>query len=369
MTTLRGGFATSAGVRSAPFAIARAFIRLIAGSILIAGSVLSAGSASAQTDSAAARALFGEGRDLMEAERFEEACPKFEESLRLDHGMGTQFNLAHCWEKLGRSASAWALFLDVAAAARAGNQPQREAAARERAKAIEPKLTRLRIAVPEPAADMKISRDGQDVGRAAWGTAMPVDPGDHVIRVTAPGKEPWSQDIKIPATSRTFSVTVPALADAAPVKEAGANTETEPANDVVRTDTRPPADNSNSNGQKLAALVVGGVGVAALATGTVFAIQSRNSNKEALGLCLIPSEDGDTCPTVPEQTRHDQLVEDAKDERLIGFIGFGVGGAALITAVILYVTASPDAGSAQAALSVTPILDQGRWGAALGGRF
>src|SRR5687768_2018720 len=78
--------------------------------------------ARAQSDSAAARALFAEGRSLMEGERFAEACPKFEESLRLDDGMGTQFNLAHCWDKLGRTASAWALFLDVAAAARAGNQ-------------------------------------------------------------------------------------------------------------------------------------------------------------------------------------------------------------------------------------------------------
>src|SRR5262245_32588034 len=72
----------------------------------------------AQSDSAGARALFAEGRALMDKDRYEEACPKFEESLRLDPGMGTQFNLAHCWEKLGRTASAWALFLDVAAAAR-----------------------------------------------------------------------------------------------------------------------------------------------------------------------------------------------------------------------------------------------------------
>jgi hypothetical protein len=218
---------------------------------------------------------------------------------------------------------------------------------------------------------MKISRDDQDVGRAAWGTAMPVDPGDHVIRVTAPGKEPWSQDIKIPPTSRTFSVTVPALADAAEVEEATANpaTETGQATGVVRTDTRPPPDSSSSNGQKVAALVVGGVGIAAMATGTVFAIQSRNSNKEALKLCLIPSADGDTCPTVPEQTRHDQLVQDAKDERLMGFIGFGVGGAALITAVILYVTANPEAASSERAFTVTPLSGQGGWGAAFSGRF
>src|SRR4051794_25809493 len=71
--------------------------------------------ASAQSESAAARALFAEARKLMAAERYDEACPKFEESLRLDQGIGTQFNLAHCWEKQGRTASAWGMFLDVAA--------------------------------------------------------------------------------------------------------------------------------------------------------------------------------------------------------------------------------------------------------------
>ncbi len=77
----------------------------VCGSLLAiaAGLGASAQPALAQSDSAAARALFAEGRSLMEDERYAEACPKLEESLRLDHGMGTQFNLAHCWEKLGRT--------------------------------------------------------------------------------------------------------------------------------------------------------------------------------------------------------------------------------------------------------------------------
>src|SRR5687767_6169905 len=128
--------------------------RLSIGIGIFSFGVLASNPAHAQTDSAAARALFSEGRELMEKDRFEEACPKLEESLRLDHGMGTQFNLAHCWDKLGRTASAWALFLDVAAAARASNQPQRETAARERAKALEPKLTRMRIEVTQVVPDM-----------------------------------------------------------------------------------------------------------------------------------------------------------------------------------------------------------------------
>jgi hypothetical protein len=329
--------------------------------------------AAAQTDSAAARALFAEGRDLMKAERYEDACPKFEESLRLDQGIGTQFNLAHCWEKVGRTASAWALFLDVAAAARAGNQPQRETAARERAAALEPKLTRLRIEVPNPLPGMKVTRDDQDVGRPAWGTAMPLDPGDHVLVVTAPGKQQWSHDVKLPGISKTFSVTVPELEDL-PVAKAKPSAPVEPEADASSrpgdADTEAPRDRGRGGGPNVGALVIGGVGVAAVAAGTVFALQSRSDNNEALKLCR--STDGDTCPTMAEGIRHDERVDDAKRERLFAFVGFGVGGAALITATILFVTAdtgSDAAASSHTGWNVAPLLSDNGWGAALSGRF
>lgn len=337
-------------------------------------------SADAQTDSAAARALFSEGRKLMEKERFEEACPKFEESLRLDHGMGTQFNLAHCWEKLGRTASAWALFLDVAAAARAGNQPQREAAARERAKALESKLSRLRIEVPEPAPDMKVTRDEQEVGPAAWGTAMPVDPGEHVIRAAAPGKQAWSHEVQVPAAPRTFSVKVPTLKDeAVPIETADA-AETAATAQTVSADVGPERGRG-SNGQVVAAWVIGGVGVAALVGGTVFALQSRSDNAEALELCLVPTPQGDRCANATEQAEHEALVEDAKRARLFSYVGFGLGGAALIGATILYVTADaggdePSAGGVDAArrrsadaIQLAPLVASDAWGAVVSGQF
>jgi len=342
--------------------------------------VLAISPAHAQTDSAAARALFSEGRELMDKDRFEEACPKLEESLRLDHGMGTQFNLAHCWDKVGRTASAWALFLDVAAAARASNQPQRETAARERAKALEPKLTRIRIEVPEVVPDMKVVRGDKEVGRAAWGTAMPIDPGDHVIRVTAPGKRPWLHELKVPAVARTFSVSVPALEDEL-VAEAAAAPDAEVETESVTADVGPTRD-EGSNSQVVTAWVVGGVGVAALLGGTIFAVQSRSDNSEALKLCRIPTAGGDRCSDPAEQAKHKALVDDAKREQTFSFIGFGLGGAALVAATILYVTADDGADEARAsgagvdralrradAFQVAPLVGSDGWGAVVSGHF
>jgi hypothetical protein len=329
--------------------------------------------AAAQTDSAAARALFSEGRQLVKAQKYAEACPKFEESLRLDPGIGTQFNLADCWEKIGRTASAWALFLDVAAAARSANQPQRESAAKERASALESKLTRLRVVVDNPSPDEKVFRDEAEIGPAAWGTAMPIDPGDHVVRVTAKNKQEWSQDVKVPATARTFSVNVPRLEDVPAPAETVSSTE--PPSHV---EASPLRDTGASGASNVPAFVIGGVGLAAAAVGTVFLVQSRSDNSQALKLCHTPGADGkEHCADPAEQQRHSNLVSNATRDQVIGFVGIGVGGAAVITAAVMLLTS--DSGQKETAMQVSPMWNMvasgggasggGSWGATLSGRF
>src|ERR1700712_2696749 len=84
-------------------------------------------------DPAAAQALFNDAKQLMTTGRYAEACPKLEESQRLDPGVGTLFHLADCDEHVGKTASAWAAFLEVAAEAKSSGQPARERVARDRA--------------------------------------------------------------------------------------------------------------------------------------------------------------------------------------------------------------------------------------------
>src|SRR5260221_714184 len=80
-----------------------------------------------------AKALFEEAIKLLDAGRTAEACPKLEESKQLDPRVGTEFELADCYERMGRTASAWSGF--VALAGRA-TKPDHIKKARARAEAL-----------------------------------------------------------------------------------------------------------------------------------------------------------------------------------------------------------------------------------------
>ncbi|WP_434040744.1 MULTISPECIES: hypothetical protein [Sorangium] len=179
------------------------------------------GGRDARADTAAAQALFDAARQLMAQGKHADACPKLEESQRLDPGIGTQFNLATCYEQLGRTASAWSTFLEVAGAARAAGQVEREKVARQRATALEPRLVRLTITAPADApADLQVKRDGALVGRAQWGIPVPVDPGKHTIEASAAGRAPFAKTVEATRAGASETVAIPPLPAGAPARAA-----------------------------------------------------------------------------------------------------------------------------------------------------
>src|SRR5689334_9440050 len=148
-------------------------------------------------DKSLATQLFKEGRTLVDQGKYAEGCRKLEESQRLDPGGGTLLNLALCHEKEGRTATAWTEFTEALGIARKDDRPQRAEIAQQHIEALEPTLSRLIIQV-RPASDLpdlEIKRDGTAIRRAAWGTAMPIDPGDHVLEAFALGKIPWKHSV------------------------------------------------------------------------------------------------------------------------------------------------------------------------------
>jgi hypothetical protein len=311
--------------------------------------LLPATAAAQERDPAAAQALFDQAKELMRQKKFAEACPKLQESNRLDPGIGTQFHLADCYEQSGRVASAWALFLDVASQARASGQLDREKAAQKRAEKIEPRLPKLAITVPESSktAGLEIRRNGMLVGAAQWGTPVPVDPGEVELAASAPGKQTLRQTLRL-EEGKTASYSLPALAaggGAAPVEPAptpqSATAADTPAAAPVMTPASPPAssaqpaDAAPSKGSSNNGLVLtlAGVGVVGLGVGTTFAIMAKGQYDDSLAGCA--ADDVNRCNHSGVEQRNAAITKGN-----VATIATIAGGAALAGAGVVWLLSS-----------------------------
>lgn len=319
-------------------------VALLASGGVLSSEALAQGGAGA---SATAESLFREGRDLMIEEKYPEACAKFEASYGLEPTLGTLLNLANCHELEGRTASAWAEFLRASATARAASQPEREQVARERAKALESRLMRLQIVVPEASrvAGLEVLRDQIAVETAAWGSAIPVDPGKHVVEAKAPGKQSATHEVLLTTEGVTVQLELPPLEDEAPepvTPTPAASTASTPAakpGSSPQPQSSPPpgdvrVDTDDGSTQRVLGIVVGSVGAAGLAAGSVFGALAKSKWDDAQG---EGCRNG-VCTTNAGQ----DASEDANRFATIGTIGLAGGGALLVTGVVLYLTAPSD---------------------------
>jgi hypothetical protein len=285
--------------------------------LLVIGLVLAASSprvAAAQSAGDADRAekLFTEASTLAAAGNYAAACPKFEESQRLDGALGTQFNLALCFEKIGRLGSAWRNFRAVERLAHQTMKTGRESAAHQKLEQLRPRVPHLVIAAPD--ADVTVKVDGELVERDAW-SFYAVDPGEHVIDATAPAKTSWRGRIKIedvPGKEGTEQkVAVPALVTApGETRIVKVNTET-------------------SNPKRTIGFVVGGVGVAGIAVAVVTGIALLNDKSIADERCVPTCSDESARSAVATGKT---LVPINVIAWGVGLVGVGVGSFLLLTA-------------------------------------
>lgn len=286
---------------------------------------------------ATAEALFEAGRVLMKEKKYGEACPKLYESMRIDPALGTMLYLADCYEKNGQTASAWSMFNDAATAAHNAGQNERELKAKLRVQNLAPKLVRLTLTLaPENAGveGLEIKRDGISIGAALLGTAVPVDPGDHLIAVTAPGKVPWSGTVNVPSKARSVTAfVVPGLEDLpqlAPLVEPTASATASAAAVPTATAVVPaPAPLPTvvvvpDNGPlRTVGLVVAGAGIAGGIVASVLGFTAKSRNDEALQKYC----EGQFC----SDQKGVDLTKDAKTLALGSTIAFIIGGVTFVT--------------------------------------
>ncbi len=188
--------------------------------VCIALSVAGPTALSAQPTSSDAQkradALFSQGQRFLKNKEYAVACAAFEQSQKLDPAIGTQLNIALCYEQWGHSAAAYQAFVEAARMADAAKD-DRGPKARQRAEELKPKLATLTLTIsddtspadrPDPAAVIVL--DGKGLNKRAMHNML-VDPGKHQLEVRAPGREPVTKKFSLVMGQREeFELDIPA---------------------------------------------------------------------------------------------------------------------------------------------------------------
>ncbi|HYQ17780.1 MAG TPA: hypothetical protein VEQ58_18530 [Polyangiaceae bacterium] len=275
-------------------------------------------------DKASAEALFNEGVSLVAAGNYDSGCGKFEASQALDPTLGTELRLADCYERAKKTASAWATFKHAQGLAHVQGQTEREELARQRVEALAPQLSYLNVAFEGPRPPgLVVTRNGGAVPLASLGVAIPVDPGAQQLAASAPDHDSWQRTVEVAPGPGTTSVAIAPLGKR-PAPVAAPPPKTQPV----------PLHKAGLGTQRIAGIVTGVVGVAAIFTSGGLGIYAKNRGDR--------SKQDDYCPT-DGHNGCTQAGLDLRDRaRAFGTastVTFIAGAALLTTGIVLYSTA------------------------------
>jgi hypothetical protein len=272
---------------------------------------------------ARAEELFREGKALLGEHDYARACPLLAASYDLDPGTGVLLALAICHEGDGKLASASAEYKAAAERANAEGRADRERVARDRALALEPRLSTLTVAPSSEAwivNDFVIRRSGVVLERGVWHTPVALDGGEYVIEASGSGKKTWRTHVLVAASGERRTIAIPPLEDAMPVAPVAAvPARAEPRTSATEGSQRDAGSEGKPGGLttlQVVGIVAIGAGVAGIWVGTAYAMRAISKNEDSnRNGC-----DGDVCEGQGKTDR-----EEARSAGNAATIGFTVG--------------------------------------------
>jgi hypothetical protein len=268
---------------------------------------------SAAAEPTVADQTFARGRELMRQKKFAEACAAFEQSQRLDPQFGTQFNLAGCDVELGKLATAWNLYRELA---RSDNKPARRQAASDLAAKLERRVPRIVVDVQPRPAGVKLTVDGED-SSSLIGVELHVDLGDHDVVAAAPGYRDVQRSVHVAREGQVESVSI-ALEAAGPTAAPTAPVDSAPGATVTgATEVHADAPAAPGAGRARAGEIAMIGGGALVAGGLVFGLIARSDYNSAASCTTCDKQ---------EQSHHAVVLGDVATVLVIaGVVPVGAG--------------------------------------------
>jgi len=295
---------------------------------------------------AEAVALFDQGIKDLDAGNTAAACKELAASLAKYPDSGTKGALAQCETVLGKVASAWQLWRDLADTAPAADL---RADAATNAAQLERRLPHfiLRVAPPAPAG-LVVTVNGV-AADPSLGVPLPVDPGPLAIVARASGRADWTATLDA-QEGRTTAIDVPALQQ-----------PSSPSASPHAT-TLPPPPREQPSHRRVIGLGVAAAGVVAIAAGTYAGLRARSEWRDATGAC---NGSIDACPA-PALPRALDAYHGAKRDALLSTVLVAGGAAAAIAGTLVWRSGRHHD---EKAVRVAPQLGARSLGVALSARF
>jgi tetratricopeptide (TPR) repeat protein len=312
--------------------------------LLVVGVLLGLQTAAFANDKARADKLFEEGRGYLERKEYALACTAFEQSQQADPAIGTQLNIALCYEQWGKLANAYRAYLEAEQLAKA-KKDNRAKHARKKVNELAPKLAKLRISIPANADPYAIYLfDGKETERDALLEEQLLDAGDHTIEVRVAGAPPKTTKIALkPSDRQTITLELPVVEK--PV--------TAPATPALPVVTQTPR-----NKRKLyAGIGLAGGGALTIGIASYVALIARSDYNDAIAMCP-----GNLCQT---RAAYD-ATQDARSRANWMTVVTGAGVAMVGVGVYLVLT-SKGAPVKTEGLSARPLVAPDVVGVAIGG--
>lgn len=277
--------------------------------------------------------LFADAMNLIAEGKFDAAIPMLEETQRIDPGIGTQFNLAICYAKTGRLALAWKNFRQVETLAGAAGKKERAEAARVKLDELRVRVTIVAVRLPKGGA-VTVSVDGEVVPASEL-LFIPLDPGEHKVQASAPGRIGFEKVVTVTAAEgERHEVVVPVLAPLEMMTE-------------IRTVTT-----ETTNTRRTLGYVFGSIGLAGVAAATVTGILILSDKSTADERC---KPDCVTATGEVDSTGAD-AVQRGKTLLPINVVSWVVAGAGLGAGAFFLLTSSKTPPAA-ARTTVVPSFD------------
>jgi hypothetical protein len=334
-------------LRSSPPKSPRTLARRIAPPAL-AFVLVALGASVASASPKEAQERFEEGRALVKAGHPDQAIPKFLASIAAEPTIAALLNLADCYERVGKLASARARFKQAQELAR-GKDPVRYDEARKRVELLDPRVSTITLLPPPRSEGAQVWIDAVEVPKDQWGGPLPYDGGKHeVITQDADGAR-TTRTVVLPLEGARETVAIsdgqPRPAGGEPGAPASAGASGAPGS-TPGGDAREPG---SSSAMRTVGIAIGATGIVALGVGAATGFVALRAKGDL----------DDACPAYPQcpAERRDELVDVDDRARTFGTVStitFVVGGALTALGAVLFLTSPSSAPSSAAGLSTTP---------------